>query len=126
MRTKLGGFCSFLMIYLVFLFALLKLRQLIERNNPTVNTYVDAESMSVDNMFNLCQDGFFMAVALENFYSGVRADTSYFRWVAEVHTATNGQYFKERIALHKCTEDDFKMFHPADTRSAAKVETIKS
>lgn len=105
--TLTGGFVSFTILYVTFLFSITKLKQLMERRNPTVNTFVDTDSLTSEDSFDMSTEGFMMAVALEGFYSGYKYDPKYIRWVAEVHTAQDDQYYKKNIPMHECTETDF-------------------
>ena len=112
-----GGLLSFFVFYVTFLFSITKLKQLVERRNPTVNTYVDSDALTEDDRFDVGAEGFMIAVALEGFYSGIKSDSKYIRWMAEIHTAQDDQYYKKLLPLHECTERDYQKFHLPDSRS---------
>ena len=44
-RTYCGSCVSLMIIYVTFLFAILKLQHLFSMHNPTVNTYVEREAL---------------------------------------------------------------------------------
>ena len=98
--TVCGGLLSFCILYVTFLFSITKLKQLLERRNPTVNTYTDSDALTSDDRFDVGAEDFMIAVALEGFYSGLKTDPRYIRWMAEIHTAQDDQYYKKLIPLH--------------------------
>ena len=55
-----------------------------------MNTNVDWDV--TNNVFDTSQDGFMMAFALEGYYSGAKTDERFFRWIAEITTAQDGEY----------------------------------
>ena len=123
--TLSGGLLSFFVFYITFLFSIMKLKQLVERRNPTVNTYVDSDALTMDDRFDMSAENFMVAVALEGFYSGLKSDPRYIRWMAEIHTSQDDQYYKKLIPLHECTERDYEKFLQPDARSKKKVDKLR-
>ena len=47
----MGGFLSLVIMYLVFVFTMLKFQQLLLRENPTINTHIEENAM-IDEAFD--------------------------------------------------------------------------
>lgn len=50
-RTYCGGCVSLIIVYVLFLFAMLKLTHLMSRQNPQVNTYVEREAFDESDIW---------------------------------------------------------------------------
>jgi len=66
-------------------------------------------------------DDFMMAFGLHGFYSGLKADPRYIKWVARHFISEEGRITERLIPMHPCTEEDFAKFYPPDKRSASLV-----
>ena len=67
-----------------------------------------------------------MAFALEGYYSGAKTDERYFRWIAEITTAQDGEYVYQQFPMQKCTQADYDKFYAPDFRSEAMFESLKA
>ena len=51
-RTYLGGFVSFVIIYILFMFSVLKLQHLLSKHNPVVNSFVERDAFDDSDIWN--------------------------------------------------------------------------
>ena len=56
-------------LYISLLFAADKLSSVLQKRNPSVNTYLREEAYSVDDMLSTKDENFMMAFAIESYYS---------------------------------------------------------
>ena len=70
------------MLCVVAGFALVKLQVILLRKRPDVFTNIDAEAYSEEDRFNLKQNGFMVALSLENFSEGAKIDPSYVQFLS--------------------------------------------
>ena len=61
MKTNVGGLLSLLVISLTFVFALLKLQQLLQYKNPSISTFDQEIEPREENAFSLNSDRFMLA-----------------------------------------------------------------
>ena len=57
-RTAFGGTVSVIIIYITFMFALLKFVQLMTKHNPLVNMYEIADAFTTDDVFSPADENF--------------------------------------------------------------------
>ena len=70
-RTYCGGLVSLLIMLLAFLFATLKLQQLLSKGNPSVNNYVQRDAFDENDIWRGNEnEDFQMAFAVVNYVSG--------------------------------------------------------
>ena len=87
MKTYAGGLLSLFIVFLTFLFALLKLQHLLDYKNPSISTFDQEIEAGEENAFPLSSDdGFNMAFTLDKFNGSVINDERYFKWVARFVT----------------------------------------
>ena len=55
-QTLFGGLVSFCIVYVTFLFAVMKLQHMIIKKNPTINFSVDEEAMTEGDRFDTQED----------------------------------------------------------------------
>ena len=68
-RTQLGGVMSLVVLYIIFLFSCIKFIHLVERNNPTVNTYMRKDAFANNQTLSLKDSNFMIAFALEDYFT---------------------------------------------------------
>ena len=126
-RTYCGGCVSLIIVYVLFLFAMLKLTHLMSRQNPQVNTYVEREAFDESDIWYVedAQD-FMIAFAVTHFITGeVKDDPKYVKWFAEYVIQKDGVYTYDEIPMHVCTEEEFARFHKPNKASSGLVSRYK-
>ena len=131
LRTGIGGILSFLILYISVMFAAYKFAHLISRHNPQVNSYVNYNAFTFDDIFNAKDEGFKMAFALERHISGEIIDDSkedmrYFKWFAQYNKYVDGERHMHEIPMKPCTQADYEEFYPVDPAFRHRIEHIKS
>ena len=125
--TIIGGLTSLAMFYIMFLFGLAKLLHLIQRQNPTVNTYTRKDAFANDSKLSLADSNFQMAFSLENYITGESlADPRYVKWTANVRTIINDQSESRELPIYACRDQDFAKFYPIDEKSKSKLHAMKT
>ena len=82
-KTSAGACISIIVIGLTSLFALLKLQFMLMRSSPDVNKFVNDDFFDISDRFKLDDEEFMFAVSVEHYYTGIRTDPRYVKWVAE-------------------------------------------
>ena len=67
MKTPTGACLSINIVLLTFLFAMIKLQQLIERRRPTVTEFVNEQAFELSDQYSMNEDSFMLAVAAESY-----------------------------------------------------------
>ena len=122
-RSYVGGMMTLVILYTTFLFCTLKLKHLLTRHNPTVNSY----EVSIDSFddqvskFNTSDDGFMMAFAIDS-DNGLKQDPRFIKWVARYIQIIDGETVVRNILLQPCTEEDMQKFNPPDSNSVVWLE----
>ena len=127
-RTKAGGCLSFIVITITFLFAVLKLQHMLLKRNPTVTQLTETGGTN-DEIFDLKEEGFMMAFALEDYASrSPRGDLRFLKWVAHYITYDiNGDIAEEKAwPLSPCTVDDIAKFDLPDPSTSSNVDRLIS
>ena len=81
-RTYCGGCVSLIIIYVLVLFAVLKLQHLLSKHNPQVNTFVTRDHFEDSDIFTPGEDdNFSIASVVTNFITlDVKDDPLYVKW----------------------------------------------
>ena len=80
-----------MLLYITFVFACVKLVQLMQRMNPTVNTASDKYAYSNDEKLRLKDINFMMAFTLESYFTEeTKDDPRFLKWVELLFKGTNG------------------------------------
>ena len=84
-----------------------------------------------EEIFNVKDEGFKMAFALERHISSEIIDDSkedkrYFKWFAQYNEYKNGKKHRYEIPMKPCTESDYEEFYPVDPGSKNRIEHLKS
>ena len=118
LQTGAGGLISFCIVYISFIFAFHKLMHMLERHNPQVNSYVNYDAFNFDDVFDIKEQNFRMAFAVEQYLTGdILSDLRYFKWFAQYQKTVNGTRTSTEIPMHTCSEDDFANFDPVNASS---------
>ena len=104
-RTNCGGCVSLIIMYVLFLFAVLKLQHLLSKHNPTVNTFVERDFIDENDIWYAADTGdFMMAFTVTHFLNGeVKDNANFTKWFAEYVIQVDGEFSYEEIPMHKCT-----------------------
>lgn len=87
----MGGITTLVLLYITLVFACVKLVQLMQRMNPTVNTASDKYAYSNDEKLRLKDINFMMAFTLESYFTEeTKDDPRFLKWVALLVKGTNG------------------------------------
>mmetsp|Transcript_27802 Transcript_27802/g.34542 ORF Transcript_27802/g.34542 Transcript_27802/m.34542 type:complete len:192 (-) Transcript_27802:347-922(-) len=124
-KTYLGGFLSLTILYIIFIFAVMKFQHLMIRKNPLITEFVDKNGIELGEKFDLGDSNFMVAVGMESWTRGMRDDPKFVHWVATVYTVTDNVSKSEYYPMHPCTDEDYSRFFPADERTAKKVESYR-
>ena len=74
---------TFAILFITMLFAATKLSNLLLRNNPEVNIYVEKDVFSNENRFEAKEHNFMMAFALSDYVTKeLKNDNRYIKWFA--------------------------------------------
>ena len=118
---------SLAILYLTFLFACTKLVHLLERHNPTVNTYTRADSYANDEKLSLKDFSFMMAFTVENYFTQETLnDPRYTKWYAFLSVGKDSVVKPREVSVYPCRDEDFARFYPVDVGSQSKLELMKT
>ena len=85
------------MLCVVASFALVKLQVILLRKRPDVFTNIDDEAYSEEDRFNLKQNGFMVALSLENFSEGAKMDPRYVQFLSTLVFMGPGDDFELQV-----------------------------
>ena len=115
-KTCFGGLVSIGVIFVTFLFAMVKLEHLMDRKNPNIAQYL--LPIEEGDSFDMTSDQFQMAFAIENFNTDtsvtktVANDARFVQWYATVQKADSaGLEVYTRYLMHTCTAQEFAKFY---------------
>ena len=98
-----------------------------DKHNPQVVSYVNYNAYTFDDVFNMRDENFKMAFALERYLTGeVLDDQRYFKWFAQYYKSEGGERTKSEIPMHTCTEDDYSQFYTVNIASKKRLENLKN
>ena len=118
MNTVCGGMASLVIIYIVFMFASLKLMHLKSYHQPTINTYTLPSVFTKDDVYETTKQNFRVAVALEGYLTNeFKNDPRFVKWFAMAQIFEDGKSTKREVPMNPCTEEDYEKFFPVDERS---------
>ena len=122
-RTYCGGCVSLLMMYVIFLFAVLKFQHLISKHNPSVNTFVERDAFDENDVWVGSETDFMMAFAVTDYLTGeIKADKKFVKWFAQYHIQEDGEWSSVEVPMYECTEADFARFHKPSKSAAGMVK----
>ena len=112
-RTYCGGCVSLVIMYVTFLFALLKLQHLLSKHNPTVNTFTEHAAFGESDVWTGEENNdFMMAFTVVDYESGeVRDDLSFVKWFAHLWIVVDGEASLVEIPMNPCSDEDFAKFY---------------
>ena len=68
-NTFCGSMVSLLLIYVVIMFGTLKLTHLLSHHGPTINTFMQKNAFTSEDIYNSVENDFMVAVTLEDYYT---------------------------------------------------------
>ena len=78
-----------------------------------MNTYVETDYFTSDDVFVTAEENFRVAVTLEDCWtSEFKNDPRYVKWFARYSTFENGKTINHEIPMNPCTEEDYEKFYP--------------
>ena len=126
-KTLIGGIVSFVIMIVTFLFAAVKMQQLLEYKNPSIAIFNQEIEASVDNSYKV-NEGFMIAFGLDTYGRGMKNDERYVKWIARHQKATTGspedrdiKYFPVRY----CTDADFDKFYEPSKSSEQRIKKFR-
>ena len=104
-RTHCGGCVSLIIMYVLFLFAVLKLQHLLSKHNPSVNTFVERDVFDEEDIwYGAENEEFAMAFSVTHFIDGdVKNDPKFVKWYAEYVIQKDGELSFKQVPMHQCT-----------------------
>mmetsp|Transcript_35495 Transcript_35495/g.43460 ORF Transcript_35495/g.43460 Transcript_35495/m.43460 type:complete len:199 (-) Transcript_35495:1675-2271(-) len=126
--TYAGCFASLLVLALTLLFAMLKLRQLVSRQNPFVNTFVKVDAYGDEEIFATGQNSnFMMAFALEDYITGeIKDESRFLKWYAEYTIEVDNVKKARSVPIKTCTADDLAKFETPERRSKKRLKGLEA
>ena len=90
-NTSCGGFVSLVIIFITIMFGGLKLSHLTTRKGPTINTYVQTDVFSGEDVFNTVENNFMAAFSLQEYMTfEFKNDPRYVKWFARYLRSIDG------------------------------------
>ena len=107
LRTILGSFLSIIIYSVTLMFALQKMKQLLEKHNPQI--VIIEDDIDLDATFDTSDPNFMMAFAAETYSDEVgKSDPRFLRWVTSFWIKDkDGNFIEEEIPMHRCTDEEF-------------------
>ena len=119
---------TFIVYYLLFLFAVVKFSHLLTKHNPQIVEYEETDALDSTDVYNPGEaEDFMIAVGLFHFLTGEPInDPRYIKWI-NMFSRFDREGFTPINAynLHPCTEEDYKRFYPPEKQAEDKVEELK-
>ena len=113
-KTWLGALISIMIVSLIVAFSLIKIERLVQRKNPEIST--NTEVLDFTEKFDTSSDDFMMAFATKS----MDIEPRHARWLAEARYSIDGRSdVKRRWDLHKCSEDEMKLFYEPENEITA-------
>ena len=127
-KTYFGGLISLIMIYLFFLFAVVKFLHLVTRHNPQIVEYDETNAFDAADEYSPGENNSFMiAVGFQHYLTGEPLnDPRYVKWINTYQGQEGSSFvFEQANLMQPCTEEDFKKFYPPDKNAESAVEKLK-
>ena len=104
-RSHFGGCLTFVIFVTVLFFGAVKLQALLTLHNPQINEYVDRSKFGVNDIYDMREEKFTMAFALETpINEQPLIDPRFVKWVARYVKHEEGKLEREfSVPLHACT-----------------------
>ena len=126
-NTIVGGFVSILILIIIFLYANLKLTQLITGANPVISQQIVEDYYGPKDEFNLNENNIRFAFTVEGENTlDLKNDPRYVKFMAIKQLKYNNTNSEEIISIHECTQKDFKEFYPISTSSSRIFNRINA
>lgn len=124
-NTICGGAATIAIFALTLIYASIKMIELVGRRNPTINDSKIDNEFPASETVNLNDINWRMAFSVENF--GTRDaifDPRYVKWIVRFLEKRGENFTERRLSTHKCTAEDFEMFHEVSLKDSAEFKTI--
>ena len=101
-----------------FMFGTLKMQHLLDKKSPAISTFTDTQTIKNEDEYYVNEnEGFQIAVGLNNYRKGVLNDQRYVRWVARVYQWNGDHADQQYYPLHQCGLSDMAKFYPVQDRA---------
>ena len=125
--TNIGGCISLLIKIVASVFAVSKLKALIQRQSPSINTNLIVDALTPEDKFSMANPHFNIAFGMKMSRDNyVLDDPRVLKWVGKYSVTTNSKKKDYLIPTHECTDADFARFKEPSARSKQEFETFKS
>lgn len=119
-----------MIVFVMLAFAIYKLRHMIIRHNPLVNTRVENNSIkqgeSITGSDPLLRD-FKVAFAVEDsLLKTSHVNPKYVKIAAFITQATEGDEKYTELSVHQCTKEELEEFYPVEERFEIKFQDFSS
>ena len=107
---------SILTAYVVFLFAVLKTKQMVTKHNPVITSYVEEDVYDSEDRYDLSDPEFMIAFMVENEYTKTLInDPRFIKWKVVHYEFEDNQLKSWRfLDTHLCNEQDYAKFYEFD------------
>ena len=111
----------------MLLFGLLKLKHLLSKHNPTINTIEQEDAFEDGEYFDTAVNDFNLAFALTRITGSQKPIDryEYIKWFARVRDETDEGRKQWLLPTYKCTDDDYAKFHPPQKRAQDRVDRLR-
>ena len=93
-----GACVSLIITTLTLCFSFLKLENLMNRKNATINTHLSA--LGFDEKYDLANSDFMIAFALDSWSDGVKHDPRYIQWTVQLWKFRDGVEKRDYHPVH--------------------------
>ena len=106
-RTYAGCVATLCILWIGLIFALLRLQQLVARDFPSVNTFIERDAYDSSDVISLGSQNFMMAFAVVDYVTGEkRADERFVKWFAEYRVNVDGVLKRSELPMQACKQAD--------------------
>lgn len=98
-------------VYVTFLFAVMKLMDVFVHKSPIVISNEDVNPDQADDELDTGKEDFMMAFALEDYYLGSKSDPRYVQWLARLIIQTEDNWETVNYPLHPCSKEELDNFY---------------
>lgn len=126
-NTVCGGVASFVVLFIFFLYATLKLSHLLSKYNPDISTVVETNFYDQNTRLRLGDLDFSIAFTIEGYLDKkAKNDPKFVKTMARIVTYTDGVSSERFIPFSKCTKAQLDRFSPPAHGMQEQIDKITS
>ena len=117
---------SFVIIFIICLYAHIKFSHLVSRSNPQVSSFLKQGVFDSKNVFNFRDKGIRFAFGVEGFFDKeTKDDPRYVKGFARLYSKKDGKNYQRLLPYKKCTVEDFDSFPAPVPEALGLLEEYK-